>query len=376
MNKFIQVAVAISALALNGVALSAPNQWKEIGNYPKSAVYIDIKELPFNKVLLFGGGQWDSIGCNVSYSNSVQIDMNTKKSLVSANMAIARSYFSSITLDNGKVLTLGSGNGCTASNDAKQSEIYNPVTKKWVLGPVSTDGFGTSGIMRLNNGQILFTGGYWNHSQRAWAELYDQRTNKFNTTGSMNTERHTGFAFGSLINGKAIVAGGNNASWGNGTEFLNTAETYNPSSGTWSYIAGMNIGRQNTSGVTLSDGRFLVVGGQVATGTTDTAEIYDPKTDQWTLVDGTLNKARMNHKAVLLLNGDVLIVGGTDKAGAAIAETEVFSPATESFKLAGNLNKPRQLFNALRTRNGEVIIAGGMNGSNYVSSIEVFSPAY
>ena len=130
------------------------------------------------------------------------------------------------------------------------------------------------------------------------------------------------------------------------------------------------------SGLTLSDGRFLVVGGRIATGVTDTAEIYDPKTDQWTLVAGTLNKARMDHKVVLLLNGDVLIVGGADKDGVAIAETEIFSPATESFKLAGNLNKPRQLFNALRTRNGEVIIAGGMNGSNYVSSIEVFSPAY
>lgn len=372
MNKFIQVAVAMSALALNGVALSDPNQWKEIGNYPKAAVYIDIKELPFNKVLLFGGGQWDSSGCNISYNNSVQYDMNTKKILASKSMAVARSYFSSISLDDGKVLTLGSGNDCTASNDAKQSEIYNPVTRKWTLGSVSTNGFSTSsGVMRLNNGQILFAGGYWSHSQRAWAELYDQRTNKFTTTGSMDTERYAGSVFGALINGNAIVAGGVN-----GAGVLNSAETYNSSTGTWSYIADMNIGRQLTSGVTLSDGRFLVVGGQIATGVTDTAEIYDPKTDQWTLVAGTLNKARMDHKAVLLLNGDVLIVGGADKDGVAIAETEIFSPATESFKLAGNLNKPRQYFNALRTRNGEVIIAGGRNGSSYVSSIEVFSPAY
>ena len=375
MNKFIQVAVAISALALNGVALSDPNQWKEIGNYPKAAVYIDIKELPFNKVLLFGGGQWDSSGCNISYNNSVQYDMNTKKLLASKSMAVARSYFSSISLDDGKVLTVGSGNGCTTSDDAKQSEIYNPVTKKWTLGALSTDGFSISGVMRLNNGQILFAGGYWNHSQRAWAELYDQRTSKFTTTGSMNISRMA-FASGALIDGKAIVVGGSNASWGNGTEFPGSAETYNPSTGTWSYIADMNIARHSMSGVTLSDGRFLVVGGRIATGVTDTAEIYDPKTDQWTLVAGTLNKARMDHKAVLLLNGDVLIVGGADKDGVAIAETEIFSPATESFKLAGNLNKPRQLFKALRTRNGEVIIAGGRNGSNYVSSIEVFSPAY
>ena len=69
----------------------------------------------------------------------------------------------------------------------------------------------------------------------------------------------------------------------------------------------------------LSDGRVLVTGGQSAGDGNDNfvekaAEIYDPGTGTWTLVD-SMSRARYGHTATLLPDGTVLIAGGAGPRG-------------------------------------------------------------
>ncbi|CAF5113475.1 unnamed protein product, partial [Rotaria sp. Silwood1] len=78
----------------------------------------------------------------------------------------------------------------------------------------------------LTNGKVLVAGGrsgssYWNS-----AELYDPSTGTWTNTGSMSSARgeHTASV---LTNGKVLVAGGY------GGSYLNSAELYDPSTGTW-----------------------------------------------------------------------------------------------------------------------------------------------
>ena len=59
----------------------------------------------------------------------------------------------------------------------------------------------------------------------------------------------------------------------------------------------------------LSNGTVLVTGGQNYDEYLDTAELYHPSTGSWTLIDN-LNDVRKFHTASVLHNGEVLVTGG------------------------------------------------------------------
>ncbi len=77
----------------------------------------------------------------------------------------------------------------------------------------------------------------------------------------------------------------------------------------------MVLPRTGHTATLLPNGKVLVVGGEhlltsaAPFGLTDTAELYDPVTGNFTLT-GSLNTARTGHTATLLPSGKVLIVGG------------------------------------------------------------------
>jgi len=91
------------------------------------------------------------------------------------------------------------------------------------------------------------------------------------------------------------------------------APVTNPS---WISTGDLNTARHLHTATLLSDGKVLVVGGRNGTGDTantlDSAELYDPATGTWS-VTGNLNWARSWHTATLLPNGKVLVAGGLDR---------------------------------------------------------------
>src|SRR6185295_13320164 len=105
------------------------------------------------------------------------------------------------------------------------------------------------------------------------------------------------------LNGKVLVASGN------------TAEFYNPATGTWSSAGTMNAAREGHTATLLPNGKVLVASGFAGPFTNPTlhssAELYDPATGNWTPT-GSLSIARPFLKAILLPNGKVLAVGGTN----------------------------------------------------------------
>ncbi len=118
-----------------------------------------------------------------------------------------------------------------------------------------------------------------------------------------------------LANGKVLAAGGRTSPAGT---VFNTAEVYDPVSEQWTPTGPMNDFRWQHTATLLSDGRVLVAGGfgglPTGTGTNDqpfvnSAEIYDPNTNAWTPT-GSLNVRRALAAATLLPNGQVLVAGG------------------------------------------------------------------
>src|SRR6059036_1206941 len=84
----------------------------------------------------------------------------------------------------------------------------------------------------LPNGKVLVAGGDGNGPSQESAELYDPASGTWTATGSLSpgTSEHTATL---LPNGKVLVAGGVNGDIFEFGSILANAELYDPTSGTW-----------------------------------------------------------------------------------------------------------------------------------------------
>ena len=91
----------------------------------------------------------------------------------------------------------------------------------------------------------------------------------------------------------------------------------------------------------LLNGLVLVAGGSGGGGTaTNSAELYDPASGTWRAT-GNLNTARHEHMATLLQNGMVLVAGGLDHVNHTLQSAELYDPLTETWTVTGSLNLGR-----------------------------------
>ena len=103
-----------------------------------------------------------------------------------------------------------------------------------------------------------------------------------------------------LPNGKVLVAAGFGPPGGFADD---SAELYDPDTGTWSETGSLTTARHEHTATLLPDGRVLVAGG--ATSDTVQEELYDPASGTWTATP-RLVEERFRHTATLLPDGKVL----------------------------------------------------------------------
>jgi hypothetical protein len=166
----------------------------------------------------------------------------------------------------------------------------------------------------------------------------------FTKTGSMNVARIAQTAT-LLANGEVLAAGGSN----NTTNYLSSAELYNPATGTWTFTGSMNVPRENHQAVRLQNGEVLVAGGDNASGTLASAELYNPSTGTWA-VTGSMITAMLRFSLTLLPNGEALAVQGTS--------AELYNPATGTWSATGSPTSSVGGPNAALLQNGEVLAIG------------------
>ena len=234
----------------------------------------------------------------------------------------------------------------------------------------------------LPNGKVLVAGGVYS-TYLSSAELYNSATGTWTVTGSMITPRY-GHAATLLLNGKVLVEGGIPVNSSTGTA-TNSAELYDPVSGTWTNTGAMNGAHYDHTATLLPDGKVLVVGGSdhYNGAGTNSAELYDPVSGTWSYT-GTMNDARVVHSATLLPSGKVMVAGGagtnalsTPGIYECLASVELYDPATGTWGMTSELNIARNGHSATLLPNGKVLIAGGFNShfsypTDYVSSAELY----
>lgn len=273
---------------------------------------------------------------------------------VTGSMSAARYASSAILLKSGKVLVAGGTDSTTALASA---ELYDPATGTWSPTGNMKMARAYAGIALLPNGRVLMAGGCTNANCSAatsTAEMYDPTLGVWRSAGRMSTIRYF-FGTTLLKTGNVLVEGG--CSNGNCLTVTTTAEIFNPRNNQWTLTGSMSVGRDYHTATLLASGKVLITGGYTVTGASNSVELYDAAAGTWTTMAGMIT-GRALHSATALPDGRVIIAGGS-VGNLPSAASEIYDPVANSWSLTGNLNTKRTGQAAVLLTTGKAMVAGG-----------------
>ncbi|MBZ4374184.1 kelch repeat-containing protein [Corallococcus sp. AS-1-6] len=245
----------------------------------------------------------------------------------------------------------------------------------WVLtGSMSSPRLAATATL-LPNGRVLVAGGaveipplIRNLAPLETAEIFNPTSGTWSATGSMAAPRfnHTATL---LPNGKVLVAGGDG---GEGIPLV-SAELYDPTSGTWSATGSMTAPRMGHTATLLPDGKVLVVGRSDTVSVGAFAEVYDPSSGTWAATGPMTSPRYYGHTATLMPNGKVLVTGGYDFDSGALATAEWYDPTSDTWSAAGSMLSARYEHTATLLPDGRVLVAGG--NASLPTTAELYDPS-
>lgn len=370
-------ALALSASTTLGlVAIAAPpahaspGDWSATGSLAIARDHHTATLMGNGKVLIAGGLVTPVAGQNVVPTASAEVyDPDTGAFSPTCPLALARADHSSTLLPDGRVMVAGGRNGSSALSSV---EVYDPEAVDPLAGCTGT--WTPTGSLRevrydhtattLVNGKVLVASGHGalvlTQRLSETAEVYDPATGTWSLTGSLDTprENHTATLLG---DGSVVVAGGDGI-YGNAVP---SAERYDPATGNWSRTGSLGIPREAHTATLLGDGSVLVAGGDGIDGSAlASAERYDPAAGTWSPT-GSLAVRRTAHTATLLPRGTLLVTGGGGST------TELYDPATGNWQSTGSLVAARTDHTATLLPSGLVLAVGGCCP---LATAELFKP--
>ncbi|MDR6504270.1 hypothetical protein J2785_007471 [Burkholderia ambifaria] len=302
------------------------------------------------RVLIVGGGGTNSLRARVS-----SYDYRTDTWKQESSLTVPRWYSSAVVLGDGRVFTVGGdGDGQPIhSNMEKLGEIWLPtqsITSKWTLlkditEPDANAG-GDYGLARLQYYRRTFVapdGRLLEVAPSPAMRWHDTNGSGKSTIASIRhgAKNAQGAITAQFSEGKILLTGGSIAF---GDEDYTKMESNYPAyresylidlaHGSSVKAASMRYPRYQANGVVLADGQVLAVGGSPRsklfdiTGAIMAPELYDPKTNAWTVM-APMDTPRIYHSvAVLLPDGRVWVAGGGQCGECAInkASAQIFSP--------------------------------------------------
>lgn len=176
-----------------------------------------------------------------------------------------------------------------------------------------------------------------------------------------------------LPDGRILVAGGFVESGS-----ARGAEVYAADAGSVAPLPSMIATRHSHTATLLTDGRVLLVGGYgEGAATLASAEVFDPVKNSFAPT-GTLLGARAGHIAILLSDGKVLIAGGVGPGWSFLSSAEIYDPATASFTATGGMSVARESHVGMRLLDGRALVVGGHRGRRaditVHASAEIYDP--
>ena len=224
----------------------------------------------------------------------------------------------------------------------------------------------------LQNDAILIVGGMkrlaYRRTSVAQGEILPLGSTEWAKTSRFNWERtyHTASL---LPDGTVLVAGGtgrvvlkegeDEPLW-RGSKDLNSAEIYDPKTDEWENAPDMTYKKQLAQAITLEDGRVMIIGGRSGVSTLSSNEIYDPEDNSWSEVEPMM-QSRMSHSAVKLIDNTILVTGGMESVvmGDTLSSAEIYDPLQNSWSEVAKLTRARLGHRSTLLPDGRVLVTGG-----------------
>ena len=273
-----------------------------------------------------------------------------------------RDFATASLLPSGQVLIAGGFNTHVGSLDT--AEIYDPATEQFRPLPSRLScGRELFQATSLADGRVLLTGGLdlWTGRTQNSADIFDPKTEKFSQLAATMADDRFGHAAARLADGRVLIVGGTQLVLGQPGKTLASAEIYDPKTGRFhSTHTQLSVPRGRPTATLLPDGRVLIAGGQNGDETPRSAELFDPRTERFTPLAALLLTGRMAHSDALLSDGCVLLAGGWDAAAKATTDTaELYDPKTQTFLPAPPLPDSAHDAALLVFPDGLVLFVGG-----------------
>ena len=131
--------------------------------------------------------------------------------------------------------------------------------------------------------------------------------------------------------------------------------------GTVRQLTGLNYARTGHTATVLPDGTVFIFGGIGSDGRLVTrAELFDPATQQFSVLPDVLAVPRAFHTATLLTDGTLLLAGGVMAGGQFPDDIQLWDfRSKKAFSQHALLSIPRERHNASLSSDGTVLISSG-----------------
>jgi Galactose oxidase, central domain/Kelch motif len=341
------------------------------------------------RVLICGGTATANVGGVLA--SAELYDPASQRFAPTGSMTVERQGHTITMLFDGRVLITGGARNIGFRSELASAEIYDPSTGTFsATGSMSVPREGHTATI-LRDGRVLIVGGSDNGTHTLdSAEIYDPVSGTFSRTSHLNQPREAHVA-ALLLSGKVLIAGGGRGGMPGGYISYDTAEIFDPATSRFATMrAHMNFDRVGAAAVRLLDGRVLIAGGKSgkllmarrhpglsSLSPLNSAEIYDPESGTF-IRTGDMSAAHYLATATMLVNGQVLVVGGWLMQGFVVGgmrDADLYQPETNRFFSGGRTAVARLLNTAALLNDGEVLIAGGIDEKAKVTaSVEFYSP--
>ena len=306
------------------------------GRVPHAGLWLDGYSLVATRggVLLTGGGAWHPEGGGATSrrtDGAAFWETATRRWHPIARLPQPRQDHAAVRLPDGRVLLLG-GKGETEM-EFRTTLFWDPGTREFREGPPMIAARARPMAVSLADGTVLVLGSDFDEDMERGtrAEVLWPGASAWEPAGQTVRLFHVGPVCAS--GERVVIAGGRDNGFGfaiiEGEHLAppldQMTEVWERGSRTWRATSPLTSSRDEPMGVTLSDGRILVVGGWQGGEPLGTAEVWDPRTGTWSET-GALALARSGFTLTALPGGGAAVSGGLLGRGEGTKSVELWDP--------------------------------------------------
>ncbi|MCE9666470.1 kelch-like protein [Myxococcus stipitatus] len=319
--------------------------------------------------LLAGGHGWHPEGGGTTPRSSTGAalwDTAREEWLALAPLPAPRQDHAAVALPDGRVLLIGGRN--MQAMELGSTVFFDPESRRFTEGPPLLTARSRPLAVALPDGAVLVLGSDHDDdlSRGTRAELLRPGANAWEPAGQTQRIFHAGPV---CVSGeRVVIAGGRDNGFGFAViEGVHLAppldvstEVWEPTGRTWRTTPHpLTQTRDDAAGVTLADGRVLVVGGWHQGQVLTSAEVWDPRTEQWRAT-GSLALGRSGFALTALPDGRAAVSGGLGAGPSfdALGDVELWDPATGTWSPGPPLAVARSGHQVVALDDGAYLVVG------------------